>query len=298
MAKKEAVEAKTTKAAPKQAAKAVATKESKAVVAKEDLDALSELAGRAEVLDNANRKSNGMDVTFVSLCQTSAKAVDEDDKDMYIEGLAVKDFYVQAKKLKLGKKLRVVPLAFLSVYNEFSESGQQAKFLGIWHAEDAERYDLCADHYYNRELPNGHELRPVVWVLAYLPDFPELEKVVFTFKSTANKIAKEWQKDIDRNAGSACQTLYEIVGVPVSNDKGKWFEIKPTHINNTFERSKDGKLSLIEDFAADVIKKSVEYNAAYAAGSLVKRRSAQKAIGTRDASENDDDDGDDENQEF
>jgi hypothetical protein len=257
--------------------------------------ALAALAARAAAADTATRSSDGMNVSFVSVCQATAKALDDTDTKMYIPGLAQKDFYIQAQKMKLGKKLRVIPLAFLSVYNEFSGPGQNAKFLGVWHKDDAERFDLCPGSYYNRELPNGHELRPVKWVAVFLPDFPEVERAVITFKSTATKIAKDWAKDIESRKGSSFQFSYLLSASTTSNDKGKWFEIEPVFEKELFT-NEDGKFTIKDPLAKVTIEKSLELNEAYANSILIRRRSQTALIEAQVAE--DDDDGDDNDGTF
>ena len=271
-------ETKTTKA----------TKETKAV--KAPSADLEDKLNRVANADQAVRAEDGANVLFISLCQSQAKALDEDDVKLHIPGLKVKDFYIQSKKLKLGNRLRVVPLAFLTVYNEFSGPGMDAKFVGIWHKEDALQHPLCIGHFFNRELPNGNELRPVKWVMLYLPDFPELDKTVITFKSTGNKIAKEWAKDIENNGGVSCQLIYELTAKGVSNDKGKWVEVQFENVGKVYE-AHNGKTRLLEEFAEEVIDKSLELNESYRAGTLIPHRaSAARQIEGRVTTDADDDD--------
>lgn len=269
--------------------------ESKAVVVKgkketavADVSALAAKAVAAKALDSANRAQDGVNVQFISLCQSLAKALD-DESELHIPGVKVKDFYIQAKKLKLGAKLRVVPLAFITVYTEYSGSGQTGKFLGIWHKEDALQYPLCPGHFFNRELPNGHELRPAHWVIVYMPDFPDIERAVISFKSTGNKVAKNWSKDVDARGGASCQLMYELTAKSVANDQGKWFEVNFEYTGNVYEQD---PFQIVEDFAEEVINKSLEYNEAYRNGSLVPRRALGQAM--RPVTEEDDDDEDDD----
>ena len=245
---------------------------------------------KAKDADRLTRAEDGMNVTFISLCQSQAKALDEDDNEFYIKGLQQKEFYVQAKKLRLGKSLKVVPLSFLTVYNEFSGSGQDAKMLGIWHKDDAVKFPLHPMHFFNRVMPNGNELRPVKWVLVYLPDHPDLDNAVVTFKSTANRVAKAWAKDVESHGGMSCQLIYELSAKRVENDKGKWFEITPEYVKHVFEDN-DGDVTVNYDFAETVVDMSLEYNESYAKGTLIPRRSeaAMQIADSRPVVEDDDD---------
>lgn len=222
----------------------------------------------AKEADKAVRAEDGSNVTFVSLAQSLSKALDEDEPEHYIEGLKVKEFYIGSKKLRLGKSLEVVPLSFVTVYNEFS-SGQDSKFLGVWHKEDALKYPLCPTHYFNRQLPNGNELRPVKWVLVYLPDYPDIPNVVITFKSTANRIAKSWAKDIESHGGNSSALVYTLNVEKVENAKGKWYQIRPEFSEKVYD-AETGKV--FKPYAEKVVDLSLEYNESYAKGTLVSRK--------------------------
>lgn len=287
------------KSEPAKATKATKTtktenEETTAIAPKRDLAALAAKANAAKDADAATRSADGVNVQFISLCQSQAKALDEDDA-LHIPGIKQKDFYIQAKKIRFGPRLTVVPLAFLTVYTEYSQSGNNGKFLGIWHKEDALQYPLCVGHFFNRELPNGHELRPAHWVLVYLPDHPEIERAVITFKSTGNKVAKAWNKEVDAR-GTSCQLIYELSSKGVSNDSGKWNEVTYDFQGYVYET--EPKFKIIEDYAEEVIEKSLEYNTQYQKGVLVPRRAAgamnsQRVLpGTSPFEEADDDDED------
>jgi hypothetical protein len=278
--------AKQTKETKKVETKAVATKKPVKETAVVDVAALAAKANAAKALDSANRAQDGVNVQFISLCQSLAKALD-DESELFIDGVKVKDFYIQSKKIRLGPKLRVVPLAFVTVYTEYSGSGQTGKFLGIWHKEDALQFPLCPGHFFNREMPNGHELRPAHWVIVYMPDHPEIERAVISFKSTGNKVAKSWSKDVDARGGASCQLLYELSAKSVSNDQGKWFEVNFDFLNEVYTSD---PFTVVEDFAEDVINRSLEYNEAFRNGSLVPRRNVGHIPKQAEAYDDDDDD--------
>ena len=171
--------------------------------------------------DRESRNAGGISVNFISLAQALTKAVDEDNAELHIDGLKVKDFFIQQKKINLGRKLRVVPLRFVSVFNEVSSLKQDAKFIAVWRKKDADRYDLAPGSFFDRETPQGTYLRPATWMLVYLPDFPEIENPVITFKSTGQRTVKDIKKAIESNGtkGISCSLELELQAKSVE-DKG------------------------------------------------------------------------------
>jgi hypothetical protein len=252
-----------------------------------DFAALAAKANAAKELDQATRSADGVNVNYISLCQQLTKALDEEEDQLFIPGLKQKDFFIQGKKLILGKSFRAVPLAFLTVYTEYSGPGQSGKFLGLWHKDDALKYPLCIGHFFNRELPSGHELRPAHWVMVYLPDYPEIDKAVITFKSTGNKVAKAWNKDVDAR-GASCQLVYNVGSHIVTNDrKEKWSEILPEFEGFVYTTD---PFKIEEDFAETVINLSLEYNGQYQKGILVPRKEAGTRMAEDAVVDRDDDD--------
>jgi len=121
-------------------------------------------------------------------------------------------------------------------------------------------------------LPNGNELRPVKWVMVYLPEHPELEKVVLTFKSTANRVAKAWSKAVEASGGVSCQQVYNLTVKKVENDLGKWFEVVPEFDSLTYEVV-GKKVHVFQPYAETVVDISEQLNSDYQKGNLVPRRS-------------------------
>lgn len=271
--------------------KAVATKvaKSKEVADSDALsdDEIAQLALGAKERENNSRSSGGMLQTFVSISQDGASALKKKDK-AYIEDLEPRMFYVGNKKIILGEEVKAVPLMIVEVYNEMTNE-KKPRFLGVWQKDDAERYDLVAGDYFRRELPNGNILHPCTWVLAYLPDFPELERVVFSFKSTARKIANAWRKDIDARGGNPASLEYTLSIEDTSNASGDWYQILPEFSREIF-KIEDGKFSSKIKYARDVILLQDAYTKAYVAGNIVRKRSAgaQAAIESDDGLEGSD----------
>lgn len=238
----------------------------------EDIAALAQSAAERE---QNSRAVSGSNATFISIAQDGATALKKKDKN-FIEGLNAKDFYVQSKKLVLGDELKVVPLAIVEVYNEMTDE-KKPRFLGVWLKEDAEKYDLAVGDYYKRELPNGNMLHPCTWFLVYVPEHPELERCVITFKSTARKVATAWRKDIDARGGNPAQLEYILTAEDTSNANGEWYQVGFEFSREIFS-IEDGKYSAKVKYARDAILLQDAYTKAYAAGTIVKKRSDRVAL--------------------
>lgn len=254
-------------------------------------DDIAALAQSAAEREQNSRAQSGSTATFVSIAQEGATALKKKDKN-FIEGLSERDFYVQAKKINLGDELKVVPLAIVEVYNEMTNE-KRPKFLGIWLKEDAERYDLAAGDYYKRELPNGNMLQPCTWFLVLLPEHPELERCVITFKSTARKVATAWRKDIDARGGNPAQLEYILTAEDTSNANGEWYQVGFEFSREIFS-IQDGKFTSKVKYAKDAILLQDAYTKAYAAGTIVRKRSSQAALEDNSDSEGLEGDGEDD----
>lgn len=286
----------STKAKPKSTeAKEKPAENEDFAMSDEDLAALA--MGAAEREQNA-RARNGMNATFISLCQHGSSALKKKEKT-YIEGLEERMFFVQNKRLILGEELKVVPLAIIEVYNEMTDE-KKPKFLGVWCQEDAEQYDLAAGDYYKRELPNGNMLHPCTWILCFLPDHPELERCVISFKSTARKVANVWRKDIDSRGGNPAALEYILTAGDDSNASGDWYKIE-FEFNREIFKIEDGKFVPKVKYARDAVLLQESYTKAYAAGQIVRKRSSAAIAGKDQArleASSDSYEGSDDPQEF
>lgn len=241
-----------------------------------------------EVLDAQDGK-DGLNVSFISLAKEKTKALDEDNKDLFIEGLKIKDLFIQKTKRVLGKTIKVVPLAFFNMFAQYSDSSKSAKYLCTWTFEEGDRFPLVSGSFYDRLLPNGKGiLKPVTWVVVYLPDFPDIEKPVITFKSTGNKVAANWLKSIRNESRLTTQCLFEIKAGKQSNTDGdSWLEFEPTLIGLTFDKVA-GKVQAKVPYVKELVELSNEYRSSYSQGTLVPSRinsvlpSGGNAIGIED----------------
>lgn len=236
-----------------------------------DAEFLAQLE-KNEILDAQDGK-DGLNVSFISLAKEKTKALDEDNKELYIEGLKLKDLFIQKTKRVLGKSIKVVPLAFFNLFAQYSDNSKGAKYISTWTFEEGDKFPLVSGSYYDRLLPNGKGiLKPITWVVVYLPDFPDIDKPVITFKSTGNKVAANWLKSIRNERKLTTQCLFEIkAGKQTNADGDSWFEFEPTLIGLTFDKVA-GKVQANVPYVKELIELSNEYRSMYSQGTLIPSR--------------------------
>lgn len=239
---------------------------------------------KGKELESAERAGTTK-VNYISLAKAGVKALDPTAADRYIPGLAIGDYYCANAKKNLGKDLKVIPLAFLSLFNEMTSTGTDGKLVGVWTYEDGVKNNLLPGSYYNRELPNGNVLMPVQWVLVYLPDFPEIENAVITFKATGTKVARNWKKDAQGRSELTSTLLYHLTFENVSNDKNTWLEIKPVFDGETINLE-TGEAA---EYAEKVIDLSNNYREQFRKGALIAHHEVS-ALPAPASSEEDDGD--------
>ena len=122
-------------------------------------------------------------------------------------------------------------------------------------------------------MPNGKGiLKPITWVVVYLPDFPDIDKPVITFKSTGNKVAANWLKSIRNERKLTTQCLFEVkAGKQTNADGDSWFEFEPTLIGLTFDKV-EGKVQAKVPYVKELIELSNEYRSMYSQGTLIPSR--------------------------
>jgi hypothetical protein len=301
-AKAAPAKAAPAKAAPAKAAPAKTKEETKAVAVKEkttksvstasaaDLARMAMAAGEA---DRVTRASDGATFSYISLAKDKSKALDEDEPEFFIKGLTLKEFYIQSTKERFGKILDVVPLMFVTVYAEYDGPGNLAKFCGVWHRDDALKLPTVPGSNFNRLLPEGHEARPQKWVFLYVVGHDDIVNAVLTYKSTGNKIAKSWIKDLEGRQLSSCQTVYSLEAEKQKNDRGQtWLDVRPTFKGVVYTLDGD-QMTAEEDFAEEVLKRTLALNQAYNQGLLIQRKSVESVMRSASLAD-DDDDGDGE----
>ena len=204
--------------------KAVSQTEGKEIAEVSD-DEIATLMAQNAQLQAKESEGDGVKADYILLAKTGSKALKKSQKDLFIEGLAVGDFYLQKEKVNLGDTLKVVPLAFITLYDEVEDKPQNTQFFGVWNKEQAVTYPVADGSYFNRQLPNGHILKPKNWVMVEVLDHPEIENAVIAYKSTGSRIWKKWKEDAKQRSQSSATLVYEIKEEVCSNENNEWTDI-------------------------------------------------------------------------
>lgn len=217
--------------------KAVSQTEGKEIAEVSD-DELASLMAQNASLQAKENSGDSVKADYILLAKTGSKALKKSQKDLFIEGLAVGDFYIQKEKVNLGGTLKVVPLAFITLYDELEDKPQNAQFFGVWNKEQAVTYPVADGSYFNRKLPNGHILKPKNWVMVEVLGHPEIENAVIAYKSTGSRIWKKWKEDAKQRSQSSATLVYEIKEETYSNDTNEWTDIGFNYSENLLESDK------------------------------------------------------------
>ena len=217
--------------------KAVSQTEGKEIAEVSD-DEIATLMAQNAQLQAKESEGDGVKADYILLAKTGSKALKKSQKDLFIEGLAVGDFYLQKEKVNLGDTLKVVPLAFITLYDEVEDKPQNAQFFGVWNKEQAVTYPVADGSYFNRQLPNGHILKPKNWVMVEVLDHPEIENAVIAYKSTGSRIWKKWKEDAKQRSQSSATLVYEIKEEACSNENNEWTDIGFEYVASLLETDK------------------------------------------------------------
>ena len=200
-----------------------------------------ELAGLLAQNQKLQEKENvgeSVKADYLILAKTGTKALQRSKKE-YVQGLQIGDIFLQKDKKILGTEVKVVPLAFISLYLEKESSAQDAKFFGMWNKEQAVTFPVADGSYFNRQLPNGHILVPVNWVCVTVIGHHEIENAVIAFKSTGSRIWKKFKEDAKSRSGSSATLVYKIFEESYSKDKFEWTDFGFEFVGSLLESDKE-----------------------------------------------------------
>ena len=200
---------------------------------------LAGLLAQNQKLQEKENEGEGIKADYLILAKTGTKALQRSQKDLYIQGLQIGDIFLQKDKKILGAELKVVPLAFITLYQEKESAAQDAKFFGMWNKEQAVTFPVADGSYFNRQLPNGHILVPVNWVCVTVIGHHEIENAVITFKSTGSRIWKKWKEDAKSRSGSSATLVYKVFEEAYNNDKFDWTDFGFEFVESLLESDKE-----------------------------------------------------------
>ena len=202
---------------------------------------LAGLLAQNQKLQEKENTGESIKADYILLAKPSSKGLKKTDKELYMAGLGIGDFYYdpKGKKINLGSELKVVPLAFITIYNERESADKDSKFFGVWNKEQAVTFPVADGSYFNRQLPNGHILVPVNWVCVTVIGHHEIENAVIAFKSTGSRIWKKWKEDAKSRSGSSATLVYKIFEEAYSNDRFDWTDIGFEFVGSLLESDKE-----------------------------------------------------------
>ena len=199
---------------------------------------LAGLVAQNTKLQEKEAEGEGVKADYLLLAKPNTKALQRSQKDLYIQGLQIGDIFLQKDKKVLGAELKVVPLAFITLYQEKESADKDAKFFGMWNKEQAVEFPVAEGSYFNRQLPNGHILVPVNWVMVTVIGHHEIENAVIAFKSTGSRIWKKWKEDAKERSGSSATLVYKIHEEAYNNDKYDWTDFGFEYVESLLETDK------------------------------------------------------------
>lgn len=200
---------------------------------------LAGLLAQNQKLQEKENEGEGIKADYLILAKTGTKALQRSQKDLYIQGLQIGDIFLQKDKKILGAEVKVVPLAFITLYQEKESAAQDAKFFGMWNKEQAVTFPVADGSYFNRQLPNGHVLVPVNWVCVTVIGHHEIENAVIAFKSTGARIWKKFKEDAKSRSGSSATLVYKIFEEAYNNDKFDWTDFGFEFVESLLETDKE-----------------------------------------------------------
>lgn len=222
---------------------------------------LAELMAQSQKLQEKENAGESVKADYLILAKTGTKALQRSQKDLYIPGLQIGDIFIQKDKKILGAEVKVVPLAFITLYQEKESASQDAKFFGMWNKEQAVTFPIADGSYFNRQLPNGHILVPVNWVMVTVIGHHEIENAVIAFKSTGSRIWKKFKEDAKSRSDSSATLVYSVFEGAYNNDKFDWTDFDFRYEANLLETDKEE--------AVYCLKKSNAIREAYEKATLI-----------------------------
>ena len=225
---------------------------------------LAQLVAQNSKLQEKENAGEGVKADYLILAKSGTKALQRSQKELYVDGLRIGDIFLQRDKKILGSEVKVVPLAFITLYMEKENASNDAQFFGMWNKEQALTFPVADGSYFNRVLPNGHILMPVNWVMLTVIGHHEIENAVIAFKSTGSRIWKKWKEDAKGRAGSSATLVYKVFEETYNNDKYNWTDFGFEYVENLLETDKNE--------AVYCLKKSNAIRESYEKATLIGNR--------------------------
>ena len=247
---------------------------------------LSALVATNSKLQEKENEGEGVKADYLLLAKPATKALKRSEKDLYIQGLQIGDIFIQKDKIVLGSELKVVPLAFITLYQEKDGTDKNAKFFGVWNKEQATQFPVADGSYFNRQLPNGHILVPVNWVMVTVIGHHEIENAVIAFKSTGSRIWKKWKEDAKGRSQSSATLVYTIKEESYNNDQYDWTDFGFEYVGSLLESDKAEAVYCLKK--SNAIRESYEKNTLIGNHNVAELTKPKTTAYIEDASETED----------
>ena len=247
---------------------------------------LAGLVAQNTKLQEKESEGEGVKADYLLLAKPNTKALQRSQKDLYIQGLQIGDIFLQKDKKVLGEELKVVPLAFITLYQEKESAAKDANFFGMWNKEQAVKFSVAEGSYFNRQLPNGHILVPVNWVMVTVIGHHEIENAVIALKSTGSRIWKKWKEDAKERSGSSATLVYKIHEEAYNNDKYDWTDFGFEYVESLLETDKAEAVYCLKK--SNAIRESYEKHALVGNHDVASLTKAPVKAYIEDASETED----------
>lgn len=207
-----------------------------AEVSDEELSALLNASAKLQEKEN---EGDGVKADYLILAKSGTKALSKLNKDLYVEGLKQGDIFIQKDKKILGDEVKVVPLAFITLYDEKEADTNDAHFFGRWNKEQASQLPFAEGSDFNHVAPNGHVLCPVNWVCVDVIGHPEIENGVIAFKKTGSRIWRQWKEDAKKRSQSSATLIYTVKEAQYKNDNYSWTDFDFEYAGSLLETDKN-----------------------------------------------------------
>lgn len=205
-------------------------------------DFMSGVLAAAQAEQNI-RAESGSNLLWISGPLSADSEMCNEDSEAYIKGAKKNSYVIANKQLNLGTKFRAIVIGMFKVFAEQTVPNNQSemsKTVSYWLPEDAMQIPLEGN--FDRPLSNGNVLKPVHWVFLYLPDHPELEGVILSFRSTGNKFYTDLEKVVKAQSKICPELMFDVSSQALKNEK-----YNKTYYYPKFELQEQRNFSLTEN---------------------------------------------------
>ncbi len=168
--------------------------------------------------ESIQRSLSGSNRLYVAIAKAGDDVLTKGDPK-YIPGLKADMLYETTNRTILGENVKVIIVGMFAVYARVLPAEDEAgidQTKGFWHPKDALQVPLQG--YFDRPLNDGTVLRPIHWIYAVLPDFPDLGPVIFSFRGKGNSLYKDIEKTVKLSSSMCAELSFDVSVVYIKNE--------------------------------------------------------------------------------